>query len=65
MVGVLLAGTGLMPRNVPTATYRLQLTKDFGFDDAGGIVPYLRALGIGHLYSSPFLRARAGRKGDE
>jgi (1->4)-alpha-D-glucan 1-alpha-D-glucosylmutase len=60
MVGVLLAGTGLMPRNVPTATYRLQLTKDFGFDDAAAIVPYLRALGIGHLYSSPFLRARAG-----
>jgi (1->4)-alpha-D-glucan 1-alpha-D-glucosylmutase len=49
-----------MPRNVPTATYRLQLTKDFGFDDAAEIVPYLRALGIGHLYSSPFLRARAG-----
>ena len=27
---------------VPLATYRLQLTKDFGFDDAAALVPYLK-----------------------
>lgn len=49
-----------MPREIPLATYRLQLTKDFGFDDAAILVPYLRELGITHLYASPFLKARAG-----
>jgi (1->4)-alpha-D-glucan 1-alpha-D-glucosylmutase len=42
------------------ATYRLQLTKDFGFRDALAVVPYLRALGVSHLYLSPSLEARAG-----
>jgi hypothetical protein len=32
----------LMASDVPLATYRLQLTKDFGFDDAAAIVPYLK-----------------------
>ena len=45
---------------VPLATYRLQLTKDFGFDDAAALVPYLKELGISHLYASPFLKARPG-----
>jgi len=45
---------------LPLATYRLQLNKDFGFDDAAALVPYLKALGISHLYASPFLKARAG-----
>jgi (1->4)-alpha-D-glucan 1-alpha-D-glucosylmutase len=49
-----------MPPDIPLATYRLQLTKDFGFDDAAAVVPYLKALGITHLYTSPFLKARAG-----
>ena len=44
----------------PLATYRLQLTKDFGFDDAASLAPYLAALGITHLYASPFLKARPG-----
>ncbi len=48
------------PWTSPLATYRLQLTKDFGFDDAARIVPYLKALGITHLYTSPFLKARPG-----
>ena len=43
---------------VPRATYRLQLTKDFGFDDAAALAPYLKDLGISHLYASPFLKAR-------
>jgi (1->4)-alpha-D-glucan 1-alpha-D-glucosylmutase len=42
------------------ATYRLQLTPTFGFDDARSLVPYLRDLGISHVYLSPVLQARAG-----
>src|SRR6185295_10999218 len=49
----------VMVLHVPVATYRVQLTKDFGFDDAAALVPYLKALGISHLYASPFLKARA------
>jgi (1->4)-alpha-D-glucan 1-alpha-D-glucosylmutase len=49
-----------MPTAIPTATYRLQLTPDFGFDRAAAVVPYLKALGMTHLYASPFLKARAG-----
>jgi (1->4)-alpha-D-glucan 1-alpha-D-glucosylmutase len=42
------------------STYRLQLTPDFGFVEARELVPYLRELGISHLYLSPVLQARAG-----
>jgi (1->4)-alpha-D-glucan 1-alpha-D-glucosylmutase len=42
------------------ATYRLQLTPEFGFPEARGVVPYLRGLGISHLYLSPSLQARRG-----
>ena len=42
------------------ATYRLQLHKDFGFDDAREIVPFLERLGVSHMYTSPVLRARPG-----
>jgi (1->4)-alpha-D-glucan 1-alpha-D-glucosylmutase len=49
-----------MPPAIPTATYRLQLTPDFDFDDGAAIVPYLKALGITHLYASPFMKARKG-----
>ncbi len=42
------------------ATYRLQLTPDFGFTAAAGLVPYLRDLGVSHLYLSPSLQARPG-----
>lgn len=48
------------PPAVPTATYRLQFTPQFGFRDATAIVPYLHALGVGHLYASPYLKARPG-----
>jgi len=44
----------------PIATYRLQLTADFNFEKAAEIVPYLKALGISHLYASPFMMARKG-----
>ena len=48
-----------MPPAIPRATYRLQLSTKFGFNEASAIVPYLKALGISHLYASPFLNARA------
>ncbi len=60
MVGVLASGSALMPPAIPIATYRLQLTADFDFDAAAAIVPYLKALGITHLYASPFMKARKG-----
>jgi (1->4)-alpha-D-glucan 1-alpha-D-glucosylmutase len=49
-----------MPPAIPIATYRVQLTADFDFDAAAAIVPYLKALGITHLYASPFMKARSG-----
>ena len=49
-----------MPRAIPIATYRLQLSANFDFDAAAAVVPYLRALGISHLYLSPSLQAREG-----
>jgi len=44
----------------PAATYRLQLRPGFGFADASEVIPYLAALGITHLYCSPYLQAAAG-----
>ena len=49
-----------MPPAIPIATYRIQLTADFNFEAAAAIVPYLKSLGITHLYASPFLKARKG-----
>jgi len=42
------------------ATYRLQLGPGLGFREARGLVPYLRDLGVSHLYLSPSLQARSG-----
>jgi (1->4)-alpha-D-glucan 1-alpha-D-glucosylmutase len=42
------------------ATYRLQLQPGFGFREARALVPYLRELGVSHLYLSPIMRARSG-----
>ncbi len=44
-------------KRVPSATYRLQLHKGFTFDDAAAIADYIRALGVSHVYSSPYLQA--------
>ena len=60
VVGDLAFGSTLMPSGTPIATYRLQLTANFDFDAAAGIVPYLKALGISHVYASPFMKARKG-----
>src|SRR6202166_2669067 len=45
---------------IPIATYRPQLTADFDFDAAAKVAPYLKALGISHVYASPFMKARKG-----
>jgi (1->4)-alpha-D-glucan 1-alpha-D-glucosylmutase len=42
------------------ATYRLQLTPDFGLRDAAALVPYLAGLGISHVYTSSYLQAAPG-----
>jgi (1->4)-alpha-D-glucan 1-alpha-D-glucosylmutase len=42
------------------ATYRLQLGPGLDFRRARELVPYLRRLGISHLYLSPSLQARSG-----
>jgi (1->4)-alpha-D-glucan 1-alpha-D-glucosylmutase len=49
-----------MPPAIPIATYRVQLTANFDFAAAAAIVPYLKALGITHLYASPFMKSRKG-----
>src|SRR5262249_18380311 len=46
--------------SIPRATYRVQLNREFTFNDAARIVPYLAQLGISHLYTSPILKARPG-----
>ncbi|MHB1249547.1 MAG: 4-alpha-glucanotransferase, partial [Polaromonas sp.] len=43
---------------IPRATYRLQFNKDFTFDDAVRVLPFLARLGVSHIYCSPILRAR-------
>ena len=51
-----------MAARIPRATYRLQLHADFRFADATALVPYLAALGVSHVYCSPYLRARPGSR---
>jgi (1->4)-alpha-D-glucan 1-alpha-D-glucosylmutase len=45
---------------IPRATYRVQLHREFNFRAVRAIVPYLAQLGVSHLYTSPFLKARSG-----
>src|SRR4051795_5039066 len=42
------------------ATYRLQLTPELDFAAVRELVPYLRDLGVSHLYLSPSLQASNG-----
>jgi (1->4)-alpha-D-glucan 1-alpha-D-glucosylmutase len=46
--------------SIPCGTYRVQFHKGCTFEDITQAVPYLKALGVSHLYSSPYLRARPG-----
>ncbi|HYI23453.1 MAG TPA: malto-oligosyltrehalose synthase [Candidatus Limnocylindrales bacterium] len=48
------------PRVVPRATYRLQLHAGFDFAAAAALADYLAALGVSHVYSSPYLQAAPG-----
>ncbi|MDF0696137.1 malto-oligosyltrehalose synthase [Rhizobium sp. MC63] len=45
---------------VPTATYRIQFRNGMTFDDASRLIPYLKTLGISHLYASPIFTAVSG-----
>jgi (1->4)-alpha-D-glucan 1-alpha-D-glucosylmutase len=47
-------------RTVPRATARIQFHRGFTMDDGVAIVPYLKRLGISHMYASPLLTARPG-----
>jgi (1->4)-alpha-D-glucan 1-alpha-D-glucosylmutase len=46
--------------SIPSATYRLQFNKDFTFAKAAALADYLRALGISHVYASPYFKASPG-----
>ena len=50
----------LANRFMPVSTYRLQLHKNFTFADATKVTPYLKSLGIGTAYASPYLTAVPG-----
>jgi (1->4)-alpha-D-glucan 1-alpha-D-glucosylmutase len=43
--------------NIPAATYRIQFRDGVDFDKAVALVPYLKRLGISHLYASPVFTA--------
>ena len=45
---------------IPSATYRIQLNKDFPFAQARKILDYLHQLGISDVYLSPILASRKG-----
>ncbi|RYE78380.1 MAG: malto-oligosyltrehalose synthase, partial [Hyphomicrobiales bacterium] len=42
------------------ATYRLQFREGTGFDTARDLAPYLKTLGVSHLYASPVFAASPG-----
>ena len=42
------------------STYRVQLRPEFGFDEAVQVISYLAALGVSHVYCSPYLQAAPG-----
>ena len=46
--------------NGVVSAYRLQVFKDFPFERAEAILPYLKKLGISTLYLSPITKAREG-----
>jgi (1->4)-alpha-D-glucan 1-alpha-D-glucosylmutase len=46
---------------VPVSTYRVQLGPELTFSEASALVPYLDALGITDVYTSPFLETASAR----
>jgi (1->4)-alpha-D-glucan 1-alpha-D-glucosylmutase len=51
---------GQRRRDVPAATYRLQIHAGFRLEDAAEVAGYLADLGVTHAYSSPLLRSAEG-----
>lgn len=49
-----------LPAPALVATYRLQLTPDFGFADVALLVDHLHELGVSHVYASPVFDAVPG-----
>lgn len=58
--GPVVAPGGERQRNVPAATYRLQVHAGFRLEDAAELAGYLADLGVTHAYSSPLLRSAEG-----
>ena len=50
---------GTVP-GTPDSTYRLQLTREFGFAAVADVADYLADLGVSHVYLSPVLEAVPG-----
>ena len=44
----------------PRATYRIQMSAAFRFEDVAVLAPYLARLGVSDLYASPYTKARPG-----
>lgn len=42
------------------STYRLQFHREFTFNHATALVPYLASLGVSHVYASPIFKAAPG-----
>lgn len=47
-------------KDLPVCTYRIQLTPFFSFAEASLLMPYFTALGVSHMYTSPYLQASHG-----
>ncbi|MGN7293888.1 malto-oligosyltrehalose synthase [Rhizobium sp. SAFR-030] len=45
---------------IPTSTYRIQFRNGMTFDRAVELVPYIKRMGISHLYASPVFTAAPG-----
>ena len=44
----------------PTSMYRLQFNRSFPLSEIGGLISYLKKLGVSHIYSSPILESVKG-----
>ncbi|NDJ63312.1 MAG: malto-oligosyltrehalose synthase, partial [Chloroflexi bacterium] len=50
----------MQPPRIPRATYRIQFSPNFTFQDALALVDYLDMLGASDLYASPLFKPRPG-----
>ena len=51
-----------LTQRIPTATYRIQFSRDFTFRSAEALISYLYDLGVSDCYASPVLKARPGSR---